>query len=717
MVSLRRQLIPSPQVKDLLVLLLVAALVVQALWYLIPTVWAPVWQEGGLGYNLINVVISEIPILDHAAIYLFSIGIFAGSSVLWVVDTYRRFPGVVLWMAILVGGFLFFSSGYNFSATDLRVGMTLFVTGFFLGLQAGGLPIIKRYFGDGTRLLGAPPHRMQQGIRITSGVIVILAVSGVLNHHFQELTSFGPLQNIDSLLIHTVSLLIIFLPLAVFTRYREPEHIIQLGPARSGKTTTQGGLFLGLEERSQHKSPLLEEIVNDYMNSGKFPERTKIYNTGNISPTTLDMSTIRGTDQEGETGEDAHNEDVSIIEFTYYTQDILFPKEKVVTTVDYPGELLTGTENGEINPLSEYLSSSGDKKSWESAISYLRDRNDELEPRKLMRHVGYLIEDAEYVVFTVPMDDYLGPIVQNRPDNVPEYHRDVIWQIREGTDNNDSGTTQTESMPPYQMRLLTDRDWTDLEKDGDKFYPVSSTAPGFTPNRNQWLGRSEAYYVRNSNRRGREHPDQYLYEYRDIIDELDGTDHKFMWLATMADLVYEDFKKTLEAAREYDLQFTQRESIEVDTKNKEINIGRSEIGQEGLVMLQNGLLSSEEPVDPATKREEYVLFSRWIREEYLSWHDSRFEDWFDQTFESHVFPVWFDIQQESREKQFVNSDPPMHGTGYVTDRFRGRYLKESYAGGYSTVTKAWLRRDSTETLPESRMAYQILQEVQRVDIE
>lgn len=699
MVSLRRQLIPPSYVRQLLILAVAAVIVLQALWYLIPNIWAPAWQEGGIVYDNINSLTSTIVFIDYTAVTLLLLGAFLGAAGLWLVDTYRRYPGIILWASILFGAVLFARAGHSPVNTDLRVGMTLFLGGAVVAIQLGGLPLRERLLGDGTRLQGKPPHQMERAVQFTIVGIVTLAVIGIVDHHFQGATALGDIQNTDGLFTHAIALAAIFGPLAVFKRYEDPEYIVQIGPAQSGKTTTQGGLYLSLENRCQHRSDLLEELVDTYMFKGQFPDRTELYNADSVSTSTIEIKN-NGSDS----NEDEPENESSIIKFTYYTEDILFPKEKIITTVDYPGELLTGmdVQEGEINPLSDYLGNGAERKDWGGAMAYLRKDNGQLEPRKLMRHVAYLVRNANQIIFTVPMDDFIGPIVANRPEMVPEYHEDVIWQIRKK-----KGGTY-----PYETQQLGEEDWTPLEADGSQYYPAEDTTlPGFKTDKDGWLGTGGGYYVRSSERRNREPPEKYLREYKHIIDELEKTDHQFMWLPTMADLVYEDFRGALEDARKYDLTWSETASIDVDDENERIEVGRPEIGKSGTRELQNGLLNSAESIDPATKDGEYVLFSRWIREEYLIPYRPRFEDWFDQTFESHVYPVWFEIKHESREQEFENSNPPMKGSRNVTDRFRGEYLKESYPDGNSALLWSRLRRSSTDPFPLSRMAYQILKEV------
>jgi len=701
MASIRRQLSPSARLKQVGLLFGFVGGVAVALWFLIPAVWVPAWQTGGFAHGVLAVVVDPVPILGHAVVYATLIGLFLGTSVLWFVDRYKRAFGGVLWVGIIIGVIRFWQSWTTPLASPLWVSLVCVVVGVVVGAQAGGLPLYGYFVGEKKALLKwTEPNKFQTAIRLTSTGVVALVGVGLAE---QLLGTANP----GGLLEHAVAVVLIAVPLLAVQRYQDSERIIQLGPAKSGKTSTQGGLYMSLDSRIESNSPLLQRIHESHMRNGEFPDRTRVHTLAESKASTIPLANGGGDDeQEGST--DQSIEEALLLRFSYLTGGLLFPKEKIITAVDYPGELLTDVGEQE-SSISDYVRAHVEKVetgeledlSWEEVIERLQRGGEddlvtgELEEREVMSYIAHLVRSADYIMFTIPLDDFLGPLVADRPGNVPTYHRNAIWEIRPSEDADADYETR---------RLGTDEAWVKLSESGDTCRAVDGDLPpGFNPNTDAWLGGEDVYYYRG--RRERIPPQRYLNEYRDILDALpDLREYRFIWMATMADLVYDDFETLVRRAREYTLAPSVGGET-IDVTDGRIEVGRSDID---VGLLADGLLASNRPVTPESNEDEYRLFSTMIRREYLRAEEPNFEDLLERTNEPHVFPVWFDIEDDT-EQRFSTRAPALKGTAQITARLRGDILKNEYSGGLGeTLGNAF---GSSSPVPDTDMVYQLLEEL------
>jgi len=685
-----------------------------ALWFLIPNVWAPAWQEEGFANGILAVIVGPLPVLNYAVVYAFLVGIFLGLSALWLVDDYKRPMGVVLWFGIIVSTFLFWQHWLNPLTSPVWVSIVIAGLGVLGGAQAGGLPMYSYFFGEKKALLRrAGPSSFEKAIRLISGMVVLLVVTGLLDGFA------GATQGANNLIVHFVAIVLIAVPLVMVQRYEDSERIIQLGPSKSGKTSTQGGLYMSLDDKIESRSQLLQSIYKDHMRNGKFPDRTRVYTLAETESATIPLAN-GGTDDEQDDGDDSDSmEDALLLEFSYLTNDLLFPKEKIITAVDYPGELLTDIGEQD-NSISDYVAThvekieSGETEDldWDEVIEILQQGGDdgltpgEFEEWELMSYIAHLVRTADHVMFTIPLDDFLGPVVADRSSNLPTYHRNAVWEIRE---------TDKEAEAAYETKRLTasDEEWVPLaEQSQGKYLPAEGQPlPGFNPNKEAWLGGDDFYYYRM--RRERIPPKRYLNEYRDILEALpDLRDYHFVWMATMADLLYEDFASVLRRTREYTLSSaTGGEAIDVHESDGRINVGRSDID---IGLLEEGLFETNKPVRAESDRQEYRLFSTWILEECLLAEEPAFDSLLNETSEEFVFPVWFDIEDEDEER-FSTIYPALKGTQQITARLRGEILKKAYSGGRLTTLRAGL--SSASPVSDTLMAYQILDEVRDEEAE
>lgn len=700
MASVRRQLSLSARWKQVGLLMGFVAAVAVGLLFLVPNVWVPAWQAGGVAHGVFAVVVGPIPVINHAVVYATLIGLFLGTSALWVVDDYKRTFSFVLWVGITIGAIRFWQSWTNPLASPVWVSVVCVALGAVVGTQAGGLPVYGYVVGEKKALLKwTEPNKFEAGIRLTSAGVVVLVLVG-LAEQLQGTANPG------GLIEHAVAVVLIAVPLLAVQRYQDSERIIQLGPAKSGKTSTQGGLYMSLDSRIESNSPLLQRIHESHMRNGEFPDRTRVHTLAESEASTIPLANGAGDDPQDGSGADQSIEEALLLRFSYLTNGLLFPKEKVITAVDYPGELLTDVGEQE-SSISDYVRAHVEKVesgeiedlSWEEVIERLQQGGEddlvtgELEEREVMSYIAHLVRSADYIMFTIPLDDFLGTLVADRPENLPSYHRNTIWEIRP-LDDADAD---------YQTRQLgSDGEWEMLTESGGTCRAVEGQLPpGFNPNKDAWLGGEDVYYYRG--RRERIPPQRYLNEYRDILDALpDLREYHFIWMATMADLVYDDFETLVRRARGYALAPSVRgESI--DVTDGRIEVGRSDID---VGLLAEGLLESNRPVTPESSEDEYRLFSTWIRREYLRAEEPNFDDLLEQTNESHVFPVWFDIQDDT-EQRFSTRAPALKGTAQITARLRGDIFKNEYSGGVrETLGSAF---GSTSPVPDTMMVYQLFE--------
>lgn len=713
MVSVRRQLAPSTRQTQVGLLLVFLAAVSFALWVLVPQIWVPAWQAGGFAHGILAVIVDPVPVLGHAVVYAVLTGVFLGTSTLWVVDDYKRRFSIVLWVGIFVGAVLFWQAWSDPLASPVWFSLAGALVGVFLGLQMGGLPLYGYLFGRKKNLLKRnDPNKFEAGVRLTTVAVVALVLVGLGEQ-------FLGTANPDGLIEHALAVALLGVPLVFVQRYQDAERIIQLGPAKSGKTSTQGGLYMSLETRIESNSPLLQRIFESHMRNGEFPDRTRVHTLAE-SETTIPLANGGATDSRSVSAEDGDSaeadksiEDALLLRFSYLTREFLFPKEKIITAVDYPGELLTDVGEQD-SCISDYVATHVEKVrsgevedlSWTAVIERLQQGGEddliggELEDSEVMSYIAHLVRTADYIMFTIPLDDFVGPIVTDRPGNLPAYHRNALWEIRPADDGEADYKTR---------RFGENSEWTRLAESAGSCEPLDGRLPpGFNPNVDAWLGGDTVYYYYRD-RRERIPPQRYLNEYRDILNALpDLREYHFIWMATMADLVYDDFEPVVRRAREHTLAPSMGgERIEV--ADGRIDIGRSDID---VGLLDGSLLASNRPVTPESSEDEYRLFSTWILREYLLAEEPRFATLLEETNEDHVFPVWFDIEDET-EQRFSTRSPALKGTEQITRRLRGDILTDVYPGGLRTVLGSLV--NTSTPIPDTRMAYNVLEELRDED--
>jgi hypothetical protein len=309
-------------------------------------------------------------------------------------------------------------------------------------------------------------------------------------------------------------------------------------------------------------------------------------------------------------------------------------------------------------------------------------------------------------MFTLPLDDFVAPIVADdtRRDNIPGYHRDKIFIIEE-----DDGEAE------YRVKRLTGSEWYELDEKGGDLRPKDSDLngnelEGFVAEEDKWRG-SDGFYIYRTTR-PRRSPQVYLLEYKRILEYLPKlSNHDFIWLTSMADLVLDDFKDVADDTRGYKTVETSGESdesIRFNEETSEIKVGRSDIDPE---MIKD-LFNIDKDWSPRLRSNvsEYRVFSEWVKQEYLFAEEPKLKKWMeDKTKENYVFPVWFDIDDEGENRFSTQSPEVLNGSQYLTDRLRGDHLGRHYPNGRLGQVRERLPFTDTEGYPsKSEMAYRVL---------
>lgn len=676
----------------------------------IPDIWATAWQEGGWAYGTIETVFHALGIgFSPVVVYPLPIGIFLGFSAVWFVDTFRKTgPAIVLWVGIIWSCILFWLV-WSSPFAELSVSVLLVVVGISIGLQLGGIPLIGRIIGDKKRLLPMrrPERHFARAVRGTLYCLIILALVGLVEYYIaqgESVLGSGSIQ-------HIVGMLFVLTPVFLFQQYSDTERIILLGPARSGKTSIQGGLYMDTDSEWTAASQLLrDEVYKKNMKFGDFPDRTRInpdIGTPVKTPTTEHDTTDTDIEEPKDGDSTAKNTNALTIEFQYITANRLFPKEKTITAVDYPGEILTEseTDSGSRLPgIAGYVGGEDvQERSWSEAMSFIQGEVEpEIEEEDMKRNLATLIHNADVLLFIFPLDDFLAPVAtdEKRQENIPGYHRDSLWEIEECRETEDA---------EYRTRSVEgDDEWINIVEEYGNMKPKDGAQiPGGVPlDEDRFLGDDEHYYVRT--KRTRSHPREYVSQYKGVIENLeDDRDYHYIWMCTMADLVVDDFR----AAESKSTPVSEVEDAGSD-KDGGIKIA-NEDGKPTLKIfrpdIESGLVSDLVRQDKnwTIKSDEtpYKVFSEWIMNEYLYEESDHIESLLDGTGEEFVYPLWFEIN--GTEACFL-PEVGLKGSPLLKKRLRGGFLKRNYPIDRRIMLKRTILNNNNIPLSQSQMLYQLL---------
>jgi len=685
---------PQPKFKHYILFIILGTSMVSSLFALVPRVWIPALQNGGLIFDSVAVVIGPIGTLSSISVYLLFAGIFAGAAFLWTLDTYKLVQSIILWVWIIAAVVLFSWHWEGPVGRNIFLGLLFFVIGATVAVQVAGIPLVQRYtrFGehDKKHLVERPPRRYTGAVLFTFIFVVLGATAALFDSLFRA--DLGAQLQIQ----YTIATLGVIVPLYLFQRYANDEKIIQLGPARSGKTSVQGGLYKSVSQPIKKESPLLDEIVEEHMNRGEFPDRTQINAiAGRQHKIEIPLQDGEGIEETNNNGKNI-NQNTYLVKFSYVTRrDLLFPKKRTITAIDYPGELLTGVENAD--PLSEYIAQQKESKSWDDVIEGWENETDDLDPDKFMQGMSHLVQYADWILFTVPMDDFLENQVHDRPEMIPEYHRRYLHRIEREEPNADKYVKYD-----LDAAISTSESKGNIQAIGDT-RDHSKKGTSVTEKSPHWRGQNR-YYERDKNERA--HPNDYLTEYSQVINSIKDTkNHNFMWIATMSDLIYRDFEGYYTKASKSDITWNNT-TAKIDISETSISINPdSDLDPE---MVQSLFKKT------AVSEEYSMLLAKWILEECISEYGPDMKQAMWETFEQHVFPVWFEIGDTENEFDPTN-DPVLNGSRHILSRLNGRRLKPRYSSWAGILSYRFL--NGRKVISETTMGYEVLEALKESDID
>ncbi len=698
MSSVKRQLKPNPRTWQVIQFVGLTLSIAGGLALVVSNMWTSALQEGGFAYVSVDTLLKPLNIANHAAVYLFFLGIFLAFAALWLLDAFKYYPGIALWVGILSAGALFWIELSAPLLSDIAVRLFTFLLGAVLGLQLGGLELIQWLRGDKQRLRRHRrlERRYENAVKLTLYMLLGAIAVGLIDRHLFVEGSSVALENRGTIPLNLLVSAGVLLPVVLFQPYRDTERIIQLGPARSGKTSIQGGLYMSADDSYIQRSGPLNHIHSKYMRGGEFPPRTKLHDEVEES-----------VPIEDETEHETDKKTALVVEFVYMTEGLLFPKEKIITSVDYPGEILTG---GSDKPgVAEFVRKTDNERDWTDARDSLLGRGQVAQrgtdEKQLKTDIATLVQNSDVIMFTIPLDDFITPIVTQRPDNLPEYHKDahVIWEIDECSRDDDAA---------YRAKRLSEDEWTEIDRRNGDLRPRSEL-PGLPLDPDEWRGSDGSYMFKEVDR---VHPDEYLREYHRIIDRglADLSRYNFIWLATMADLVRRDFRQIAENAAGAELQSTLNHTDIEMNDSSNIEIGQDPIEVEHL----HGRLNRDKKMTPKDNRDDYRLFAEWTLHEYLCSEEPLLKNWIyeDTPEEEFVFPLWFNIDDRA-EKRFKTVPPALKGSNYLMNRLKGIRLKRDYPMSNAETVRREIKDKTPFTTSErkplsySEMGYQVIENI------
>jgi hypothetical protein len=445
--------------------------------------------------------------LAPSLFYYAPIGLYVGLGAALLLDTYKRAQGVIFWAGIALGtAFVLTSRTDLFGALFGNVGLLGLVAlgGFVaIGLRAAGVtPEV---------IDSEPPREFSQAPRLLFGVTLVAIVVGFFDFH----VDYRPIVRVTSTGLTTQSPriwglnpeyaftdaffgLVCLAGLYQFTSYESDVKVIQIGPARSGKSAGFGGLHLTVEDFRDEDAWLKssEDVLSlrDDIVEGEFPEPTR--NRAGLQWLEIE-----------------------------YNSGTLFPEKLFIQSIDYGGTLL-GDVLANVRTDTE-LTIAERASSWDEARRQVDEVNRRLmeedddggeaaatdggesvtvKSDEIASAVWDCVRHADRIVLTVPLDDFLGPIVANGTET------DYLTVVR-----NDGSKTEAELREDLE---ITESQYlpNPFEYDDGVF---------FLPDRNEF----------------RDHPADYVKWYRNLRRDDRFDDTEFTYAVTKADLALENYRQ------------------------------------------------------------------------------------------------------------------------------------------------------------------------------
>lgn len=629
----RRPLRQYPAAREALVGVVLISMMALTTRWITGTFYEEAWSERGVIYYSATIVGGAlgpwIPGETWLFMYLFPIGFFMGCAFVWLLDTYKRYQAVILW--VLIGTFLVVLWGEGRLVPALLNNLTptngaFWLAGVLLGVQLSGVPLYQYSRGRKEYLLPNPPHEFPRAPRLVFAGIAVTLVAGFLNYHVVSPSPgslvYTPLKGQSKMFQHFVAGVFVLGTFWKFQEYESHIRTIQIGPARSGKTAVFAGLYRYIDNNPNYDI-LTQEIAfdRDYVDSigqGEFPDRNQATEKDD-GPTT------------------------QWLEIPFVSSGRLFRKRLVLSTLDYPGELVdvVGPElEKEIERYvesDEYTSDSDEQ--WEDGRQ-LAENLDTVPDKKdrIVESLARLVEAADTLILTIPIDDFIQELAAD--DVLPGY------------------------VEAYWLRA-NDGEREVFGLDGERLDPDTVTMPVGEFDRlptynHEDHGEVSLYVVGEAGERTQ--PETYGDVYEWLANRYGavsaGEDKRFVWTVTKSDLVSDQYEQAFEAVTDttLDPETTVSDLIEADGRRI------------------------------PERADAQKLFARWIETRLIetptSWTQFRGAKR-DLTGEQFVYPLWYEIVDEEppgedEEPKIDTTTYPtvLRGANYFLNRIKGRPFVE-----------------------------------------
>ncbi len=380
------------------------------------------WNKGGVTKGIIAGVFPEFGV-PAVVVYVVLAGFFVGLFGTFLFDSYRRGKGVLVFL------FGFFPAAVFLAVNGVFLDMVASQANVlaFLGLVvsvAAGLWYGGMRSEEWTDLFEGNRVVLDDAVnRVWWAVAAALAVVFVEAH----LRYRSPIQVVDSgfvarqvyfygfdlgAILQDIAVIgVLLFSLKQFANFQANQKVMMMGPARSGKTAAFGGMKAAVEDvidsaaMNEDRGATPINQARDSIKDGRWPDPNE-----------------RGDDD--------------ILQFGYKYAPGLFPKQFHFETYDYPGERLNdicqhilGDEDLEETDRadrSESVTEPGpsrrpdsDEDDDESEVEAETDEavTDGGTGRRslgsdLADRVEAQIEESDTLLFTIPMDDFLQPVLE-----------------------------------------------------------------------------------------------------------------------------------------------------------------------------------------------------------------------------------------------------------------------------------------------------------------
>lgn len=555
-----------------------------------------------------------IPGETHLFLYLPLVGLLFGFVFVWALDYYKRYQAIFLLVAILGGlvataenGHLLPAFAENFTLTNVLA----LLVGVVGGIQISGVDLIGAARDPTKRALGDAPREFPRAPNLVLRVFSFVFVLNFLDYHFLDARAVPFVRssvNAQPMVVpHLLGGVLALGAFWKFTEYESEIRTVQIGPARAGKTATFGGLYEYLDEDGNgyhidtDREKFDQEIL-ERLDENRFPKR----NSG---------------------AEVDEEKSAQTLKIPFISKGWLFRKRIVLSTIDYPGELI-GETGPSLDGTIAWMREAGDipddddtRRSRVESLIKAGNNPKELEKEetpaaKLVEALALVVEAADVVILTIPLDDFLQPVASN--DELPDYV-DGYWAWR---DDDDRVRAARIGGGPVEL----DEELNDIEHlptyDHDEYGRVRLYIPGEH-------GQRSSTQV-------------YLEEYESLVERYGTTANdeerkEFIWTVTKADYAESQFKSAFK-----------------ETVN-------AEVGDE----LADVVATDPRVIPDRTKAQK--LFARWT-ERLIDFPENwdGFRTIRKRTGERFVYPLWFQID---------NDEPPTDDEELTFNTARGNLLQ------------------------------------------